>query len=69
MDVSASNISERRRPGRAGDGPELTNALLFVQRRPGCMDNIKRSWGEITLATRFGVFRAKKKLERKTLGH
>ncbi|KAL7416176.1 hypothetical protein BDY24DRAFT_381272 [Mrakia frigida] len=35
---------------------------------PGCADNLKRSWGEIKLATRFGVFRAKKKLER-SVGH
>jgi hypothetical protein len=37
----------------------------FYADSPGCIDNIKRNWHEISLAFRFSTHRAKKKVERK----
>ena len=39
--------------------------FLSARVRPGCIDQIKRNWHEISLAFRFSTHRAKKKVERK----
>ena len=44
--------------------PRLMTFRLFND-SPGCIDNIKRNWHEISLAFRFSTHRAKKKVERK----
>jgi hypothetical protein len=43
----------------------LMTFCLYNDHSPGCIDNIKRNWHEISLAFRFSTHRAKKKVERK----
>jgi hypothetical protein len=44
---------------------KLTTFRFSHDNSPGCIDNIKRNWHEISLAFRFSTHRAKKKVERK----